>query len=52
MKFSEAKRDAARNNTKLKRLATVEDVAQQIRTLAVSQSQTGTNVILDSGSSI
>ncbi|PPJ57979.1 hypothetical protein CBER1_11471 [Cercospora berteroae] len=49
MKFPEAKREASRNNTKLKRLATVEDVAQQVRALALNQSMTGQNIILDGG---
>ncbi|KAF1985818.1 NAD(P)-binding protein [Aulographum hederae CBS 113979] len=49
MKFSEEKREAARMATTLKRLATVEDVAAQVRTLALSMSQTGQNVIIDGG---
>ena len=49
MKFPEAKREASRNNTKLKRLATVEDVADQIRTLALSRSVTGQNLLIDGG---
>ncbi|KAI9710513.1 MAG: hypothetical protein M1820_002649 [Bogoriella megaspora] len=49
MKFPEAKREASRNNTKLKRLATVEDVAEQIRTLALSRSITGQNLLIDGG---
>jgi len=52
MKFPESKRTAAVNNTKLKRLATVEDVADQIRTLALSRSVTGQNLCIDGGSSI
>jgi NAD(P)-dependent dehydrogenase (short-subunit alcohol dehydrogenase family) len=52
MKFSEAKREAAKNNTKLKRLATVEDVAGQVRTLALSRSVTGQNLCIDGGSSV
>ncbi|KAF2240842.1 oxidoreductase ucpA [Trematosphaeria pertusa] len=52
MKFPESKREAARNNTKLKRLATVEDVADQIRTLALSRSATGQNLCIDGGSSL
>ncbi|KAF7185753.1 Granaticin polyketide synthase putative ketoacyl reductase 2 [Pseudocercospora fuligena] len=52
MKFPESKREAARNATKLKRLATVEDVAEQVRTLALSQSMTGQNILLDGGSSL
>ena len=49
MKFPEAKREASRDNTKLKRLATVEDVADQIRTLALSRSTTGQNLLIDGG---
>jgi NAD(P)-dependent dehydrogenase (short-subunit alcohol dehydrogenase family) len=52
MKFPEAKREAAKNNTKLKRLATVEDVADQVRTLALSRSVTGQNLCIDGGSSL
>jgi NAD(P)-dependent dehydrogenase (short-subunit alcohol dehydrogenase family) len=52
MKFPESKREAAKNNTKLKRLATVEDVADQVRTLALSRSVTGQNLSIDGGSSI
>jgi NAD(P)-dependent dehydrogenase (short-subunit alcohol dehydrogenase family) len=49
MQFPEAKREASRNNTKLKRLATVEDVAMQIRTLVLSRSVTGQNLLVDGG---
>jgi NAD(P)-dependent dehydrogenase (short-subunit alcohol dehydrogenase family) len=52
MKFPEAKREAAKNNTKLKRLATVEDVADQVKTLALSRSVTGQNLSIDGGSSL
>ncbi|KAF2134378.1 oxidoreductase ucpA [Dothidotthia symphoricarpi CBS 119687] len=52
LKFPEAKRNAAVNNTKLKRLATVEDVADQVRTLALSRSITGQNISIDGGSSL
>ncbi|KAF2268598.1 oxidoreductase ucpA [Lojkania enalia] len=52
MKFPESKREAAKNNTKLKRLATVEDVADQVRTLALSRSVTGQNLCIDGGSSL
>ncbi|KAF2477869.1 oxidoreductase ucpA [Lindgomyces ingoldianus] len=52
MKFPESKREAARNNTKLKRLATIEDVADQVRTLALSRSVTGQNLCIDGGSSL
>lgn len=52
LKFPEAKRNAAINNTKLKRLATVEDVADQVRVLALSRSITGQNICIDGGSSV
>ncbi|KAF1979941.1 oxidoreductase ucpA [Bimuria novae-zelandiae CBS 107.79] len=52
MKFPQAKREKAVENTKLKRLATIEDVAEQIRTLALSRSVTGQNLCIDGGSSI
>ena len=52
LKFPESKREAAKNNTKLKRLATVEDVANQVRTLALSRSATGQNLCIDGGSSL
>ncbi|KAK3207903.1 hypothetical protein GRF29_96g806175 [Pseudopithomyces chartarum] len=52
LKFPAAKREKAIENTKLKRLATVEDVADQIRTLALSRSVTGQNLCIDGGSSM
>jgi NAD(P)-dependent dehydrogenase (short-subunit alcohol dehydrogenase family) len=52
LKFPEAKRNAAINNTKLKRLATVEDCADQVRVLALSRSITGQNISIDGGSSV
>jgi NAD(P)-dependent dehydrogenase (short-subunit alcohol dehydrogenase family) len=52
LKFPEAKRNKAIENTKLKRLATVEDVADQVRVLALSLSITGQNVCIDGGSSV
>ncbi|KAH6643920.1 oxidoreductase ucpA [Boeremia exigua] len=52
LKFPEAKRNAAINNTKLKRLATVEDCADQVRVLALSRSITGQNISIDGGSSL
>ncbi|KAM0208889.1 hypothetical protein ACHAPQ_009958 [Fusarium lateritium] len=41
--------EIARNTNKLGRFATVEDVAEQIRTFVVSKSVTGQNVIVDAG---
>jgi NAD(P)-dependent dehydrogenase (short-subunit alcohol dehydrogenase family) len=52
LKFPETKREAAVDNTKLKRLATIEDVADQVRTLALSRSITGQNICIDGGSSL
>ncbi|KAK4986434.1 hypothetical protein LTR50_005340 [Elasticomyces elasticus] len=52
MQFPEGKREAARENSKLKRLATVEDVADQVRTLALSRSVTGQNLSIDGGASL
>ncbi len=52
MKFPEKKREAAVAKTKLKRLATVEDVADQVRVLAMSKSITGQNICIDGGSSV
>ena len=52
LKFPESKREKAIANTKLKRLATVEDVADQVRTLALSKSVTGQNLCIDGGSSV
>lgn len=49
MRFPESKREAAKNNSRLKRLATVEDVADQVRTLALSRSATGQNLCIDGG---
>lgn len=65
MKFPEEKREAAREATKLKRLATVEvssyigflttmlilaqDCAEQVRALVVNRSMTGQNIIVDGG---
>jgi NAD(P)-dependent dehydrogenase (short-subunit alcohol dehydrogenase family) len=52
MQFPESKRVKAVENTKLKRLATVEDVADQVRTLVLSRSVTGQNLCIDGGSSV
>ncbi|GAB1725120.1 hypothetical protein NU195Hw_g6841t1 [Hortaea werneckii] len=49
MSFGPEKIEAATNATKLKRLATVEDVADQVRVLATTRSMTGQNLIVDSG---
>ena len=52
LKFPESKREAAIGNTKLKRLATVEDCAEAVRMLACSRSITGQNICVDGGSSV
>lgn len=52
MRFSQAKQDAAKAKTKLKRFATVEDVAEQVLCFAKSKSITGTNAVIDAGSSL
>jgi NAD(P)-dependent dehydrogenase (short-subunit alcohol dehydrogenase family) len=48
-KFPESKIKAATDKGMLKRLATVEDVADQVRTLATNKSITGQNIVLDCG---
>ncbi|KAH8657774.1 short chain dehydrogenase [Xylariales sp. PMI_506] len=48
-KFSEDAQEAHRQRTKLKRIVTVEDVADQVFTLAKSRSITGVNVLIDGG---
>ncbi|KAL9114621.1 MAG: hypothetical protein Q9227_001299 [Pyrenula ochraceoflavens] len=50
--FSEEKVKAVVANSKLKRLATPEDVAEQVRLLCLNKSMTGQNVVLDGGSAI
>ncbi|KAF2436203.1 NAD(P)-binding protein [Tothia fuscella] len=52
MQFAPEKRDKALEATKLKRLPTVEDVADQVRTFALSRSITGQNIVIDSGTSV
>lgn len=49
MKFPQEKIQASINNTKLKRLATVEDVADEVRMIACSKSVTGQNFVVDCG---
>jgi len=51
-KFPEAKVKAATEKGVLKSLATVEDVAEQVRTIVMSKSMTGQNVVLDCGIAI
>lgn len=47
--FSRQKLDAVREANGLKRFATVEDVAQQVRVFVESKSATGQNAIIDAG---
>ncbi|KAK3703088.1 hypothetical protein LTR37_014699 [Vermiconidia calcicola] len=49
LRFPQEKIDAARNNSKLKRLATVEDCADAVRMLATNKSMTGQNILVESG---
>ncbi|KAK3724420.1 hypothetical protein LTR37_001044 [Vermiconidia calcicola] len=49
LRFSEEKINATRNNSKLKRLATVEDCADAVRMLATNKSMTGQNIVVESG---
>lgn len=52
MTFSEEQREAMKSRTKLGRLVTVEEVAQQVLCFIKSKSVTGTNAILDAGLSL
>ncbi|KAK5711643.1 hypothetical protein LTR17_018278 [Elasticomyces elasticus] len=52
LSFGEEKIEKATQATKLKRLATVEDVADQVRVLATTRSITGQNLVVDSGTSM
>ncbi|ERT03416.1 hypothetical protein HMPREF1624_01731 [Sporothrix schenckii ATCC 58251] len=51
-RFSDAQIQQATDKTALRRLATIEDVADQVKTLALSQSMTGQNVVVDGGVAI
>jgi len=51
-KFSEEKVKAATDKGALKSLATVEDVADQVRVMVMSRSMTGQNVVVDCGIAI
>ncbi len=50
--FPEAKVKATTEKTALKSLPTPEDVADQIKTLVLSKSITGQNIVLDGGIAI
>ena len=51
-KFPEAKVKATADKSALKSLATPEDVAEQVKTLVLSKSITGQNIVLDCGIAI
>jgi NAD(P)-dependent dehydrogenase (short-subunit alcohol dehydrogenase family) len=51
-KFPESRVKATKERAVLKSLATVEDVADQIRTIVISKSMTGQNIIMDCGIAI
>ncbi|KAI1178761.1 short chain dehydrogenase [Nemania sp. FL0916] len=48
-RFTEEQKDEHRQKTLLKRVITLEDVAEQVFTFAKSKSTTGVNVVMDSG---
>ncbi|KAI0515227.1 short chain dehydrogenase [Xylaria bambusicola] len=50
--YSDEQKEAHRQGTKLKRIVTVEDVAEQVLTFARSKSTTGVNVVMDAGFSL
>ncbi|KAF6813338.1 short-chain dehydrogenase [Colletotrichum sojae] len=52
MQFSEEQRESARERTRLKRLPTVDDVADQVLCFARSRSVTGANAVIDGGLSL
>ncbi|KAI1368725.1 short chain dehydrogenase [Xylaria arbuscula] len=47
--FTDEQKEAHRQGTKLKRIVTVEDVAEQVLTFARSKSTTGVNIVMDAG---
>jgi NAD(P)-dependent dehydrogenase (short-subunit alcohol dehydrogenase family) len=49
LSFPAERLEIARNANKLGRFATVEDVAEQVKTFVVSKSVTGQNAIVDAG---
>lgn len=52
LSFPEEKREAMRERTKLKRLVTPEEVAEQVLCFVKSKSVTGANAVLDAGMSL
>ncbi|KAK5624641.1 hypothetical protein RRF57_000358 [Xylaria bambusicola] len=47
--YTDEQKEVHRQGTKLKRIVTVEDVAEQVLTFARSKSTTGVNVVMDAG---
>ncbi|KAJ3579900.1 hypothetical protein NPX13_g662 [Xylaria arbuscula] len=47
--YTDEQKEAHRQGTKLKRIVTVEDVAEQVLTFARSKSTTGVNIVMDAG---
>ncbi|CAI4212668.1 unnamed protein product [Parascedosporium putredinis] len=52
LSFPQERLDAAKKANKLGRFATVEDVAEQVRTFVVSRTITGQNAVIDAGFSL
>jgi hypothetical protein len=52
LKYSKEKQEANRNKTQLKKLATVEDVAEQVYCYVQQKTVTGANAIIDGGASL
>ncbi|KAH9999582.1 short chain dehydrogenase [Xylariaceae sp. FL0662B] len=48
-RFSDEQKESHRQKTKLQRIVTVEDVAEQVFTFAKNRSMTGVNVVMDAG---
>ncbi|KAK7755280.1 hypothetical protein SLS62_002785 [Diatrype stigma] len=48
-RFSDEEKEGHRQKTKLKRIVTVEDVAEQVFTFIKTRSMTGVNVVMDAG---
>ncbi|GAP83479.1 putative short chain dehydrogenase [Rosellinia necatrix] len=48
-RFTDEQKENHRQNTKLKRIVTAEDIADQVLTFARSKSMTGVNVLMDAG---
>ncbi|EMR64878.1 putative short-chain dehydrogenase protein [Eutypa lata UCREL1] len=48
-RFSDEQKESHRQKTKLKRIVTVEDVAEQVFTFVKTRSMTGVNAVMDAG---